>query len=44
MQLTFLKSDLKTPYHIPFNMILVKAGFPSPTEDYIEENLDLNYI
>jgi DNA polymerase V len=27
---------------IPLFSIPVKAGFPSPAEDYLEQNLDLN--
>jgi len=44
MQLTFLKPDLKTKYPIPFYMSPVRAGFPSPAEDYIENSLDLNHF
>jgi len=44
MQLTFLKPDLKTKYSIPFCISPVRAGFPSPAEDYIENSLDLNHL
>jgi len=44
MQLTFLKPDLKTKCPLPFCMSPVKAGFPSPAEDYIEHSLDLNQL
>ena len=34
--------DRSTSYKCPIFMIPVSAGFPSPAEDYIEEQLDLN--
>ncbi len=34
--------DLKTPCLIPLFTTSVEAGFPSPAEDYIEGQLDLN--
>jgi DNA polymerase V len=36
------KPDLKTRYRVPLYMNPVAAGFPAPTEDYVEERLDLN--
>lgn len=36
------KPDLKTKYRVPLYMNPVAAGFPAPTEDYVEEKLDLN--
>jgi len=39
--------DFYTPHwdntvHLPLVATLVRAGFPSPAEDYIEDRLDLN--
>ncbi|RKX17217.1 MAG: LexA family transcriptional regulator [Candidatus Zixiibacteriota bacterium] len=34
--------DRSTSYKCPIFMIPVSAGFPSPAEDYIEDQLDLN--
>ena len=34
--------DQSTPCKRPLFMVPVSAGFPSPAEDYIEGNLDLN--
>ena len=34
--------DQSTSYECPVFMVPVSAGFPSPAEDYIEEQLDLN--
>ncbi|PIS01238.1 MAG: peptidase S24 [Chlamydiae bacterium CG10_big_fil_rev_8_21_14_0_10_35_9] len=42
MKLTFLKPDLQTPCDLPLFMSPVRAGFPSPAEDYLEQSLDLN--
>lgn len=42
MKLTFLKPDLQTSSEAPLFMSPVKAGFPSPAEDYLEQSLDLN--
>jgi DNA polymerase V len=36
------KPDLNTRYKVPLYMNPVAAGFPAPTEDYIEGKLDLN--
>ena len=38
------KPDLKTGLPIPLFSYGVSAGFPSPAEDYIERNLDLNEL
>lgn len=34
--------DLSTKCELPFFMVPVAAGFPSPAEDYLEGKLDLN--
>lgn len=36
------KAKLKTSIGIPIALDSVHAGFPSPAEDYIDRNLDLN--
>ncbi len=36
------KPDLSTRYRVPLYMNPVAAGFPAPTEDYVEAKLDLN--
>lgn len=36
------KPDLKTKYVIPLLSTSIKAGFPSPAEDYVEASLDIN--
>ncbi len=39
---SILKPSLKTSQEIPLFTSAIKAGFPSPAEDYIENKLDLN--
>ena len=34
--------DLSTAYPCPLFLVPVSAGFPSPADDYLEDNLDLN--
>ncbi|MBF8263376.1 MAG: umuD [Parachlamydiales bacterium] len=41
-ELTILKPDCKTPCALPLFLAPVKAGFPSPADDYMEKKLDLN--
>ncbi len=36
------RPDQTTEYKLPLFLAPVSAGFPSPAEDYIEGNLDLN--
>ncbi|HBD93909.1 MAG: hypothetical protein A2015_11845 [Spirochaetes bacterium GWF1_31_7] len=36
------KPDLKTKQVIPLLITPIKAGFPSPAEDYVDKSLDLN--
>ncbi len=33
-----------TPYHIPYIISKVSAGFPSPADDYLEKNLNLDKL
>src|SRR5205085_6619185 len=42
MVLELFKYDSKKKVLIPFVDTKVKAGFPSPAQDYIEQKLDLN--
>ncbi len=37
-----MRSQHLTEYTLPLYMVPVAAGFPSPAEDYIEGNIDLN--
>jgi hypothetical protein len=39
--LTFLTPSFATPLHRPLLAWLVKAGFPSPADDYLEGWIDL---
>lgn len=39
--LTFLRVDAGTRHILPFADLGVKAGFPSPAQDYLTESLDL---
>lgn len=38
----FSKPDETTSYKLPLFLEPVKAGFPSPADDYVEQSLDLN--
>lgn len=40
-QITLILADLETEMQFPFVSCLVKAGFPSPAEDYSEERISL---
>ncbi len=43
MRITSVQSALpKTPMALPLFFVGVSAGFPSPADDYIEKQLDLN--
>lgn len=42
MSIQFLKIDTSTSALIPFFPNGIKAGFPSPATDYLEEAIDLN--
>ena len=37
-----LKADTATKQPLPLYLSRIKAGFPSPAEDYIDKKLDLN--
>jgi DNA polymerase V len=41
-ELEFFKPDTSTKIKRPFYISSVSAGFPSPAEDYMEKELDLN--
>jgi DNA polymerase V len=41
-ELTFLKPERYTSCALPLFLAPVKAGFPSPADDYMEQKLDLN--
>ena len=38
----FVKAIVETRLHIPFFQSLIRAGFPSPAENYVERVCDLN--
>lgn len=40
--LKLIRPQKKTQYNLPLYLSPVAAGFPSPAEDFIEEQLDLN--
>ena len=42
MKLDFIKPDLSTDLELLYADGGIKAGFPSPAEDYISDTLDLN--
>jgi len=42
MKLTILKPKTDTPCPLPLFQATVKAGFPSPADDFMEQKLDLN--
>lgn len=44
MQFTFYCPELSQKLFIPLVSSSVKAGFPSPADDYIEQKLDLNEL
>ena len=39
---TFFKADTTTRLNLPFIEEGIKAGFPSPAQDYVEQSIDLN--
>lgn len=39
---TFIQSNSLTQLEIPLYMTCIKAGFPSPADDYIDQSIDLN--
>jgi DNA polymerase V len=41
-ELEFFRPDTSTKIKLPFYIASVSAGFPSPAEDYLEKELDLN--
>jgi DNA polymerase V len=42
LPLTPLKPKMTTPCQLPLFLASVKAGFPSPADDFLEQQLDLN--
>jgi DNA polymerase V len=44
INLTFFQSNISSSKMIPFFGNYIKAGFPSPADDYIENRLDLNEL
>ena len=42
--LTLFKAEIGEPLEIPFVDEGIKAGFPSPAQDYIERSIDLNKV
>ena len=44
MQLKIFQPETETTLPLPLFSSSVKAGFPSPAEDHIEEKLDLNRL
>ena len=44
LTIELLSPDLSTPLPLPFAESGIQAGFPSPAEDCITENLDLNQL
>ena len=44
MQLKIFQTEIGTNLPLPLFSSSVKAGFPSPVEDHIEEKLDLNRL
>ena|SRR3989338_5296389 len=36
------KSDIKTTHALPLFLSRIRAGFPSPADDYLDKKLDLN--
>lgn len=42
MRLSIFKSEINQPCPLPFFAAQVKAGFPSPADDFMEKQLDLN--
>jgi DNA polymerase V len=44
IKLTFHKTSTETELAIPLAQSSVKAGFPSPAQDYMSEEIDLNRL
>lgn len=44
IKLTFHKASTETELAIPLAQSSVKAGFPSPAQDYMSEEIDLNRL
>ena len=42
MKLIFYSSDLSTELDLPFATEGIRAGFPSPAQDYMTDSIDLN--
>ena len=40
--ITFYGADLSTPIELPFVANGISAGFPSPADDFLDLNIDLN--
>ena len=43
-KITIFKADTTTPLPLPFAEQGIKAGFPSPAQDYVEQSIDLNKV
>lgn len=41
-QITFFKADVSTALPLPFVVNGISAGFPSPADDFLDINIDLN--
>ncbi len=41
-QITFFKADVSTVLPLPFVVNGISAGFPSPADDFLDLNIDLN--
>lgn len=41
-KINLIKAIIRNEYNLPLYQSKVQAGFPSPADDYIENNLDLN--
>lgn len=42
IKLTLYSADLSAELSLPFAELGIKAGFPSPAQDYLAESIDLN--
>ena len=42
MKLIFYSADLSTELYLPFATEGIRAGFPSPAQDYMTDSIDLN--
>ena len=42
MKLIFYSADLSTELELPLAEQSIRAGFPSPAQDYLTDSIDLN--